>query len=127
MGPGLGEWFENVRISLTQGNKMNCDGQVPLNRNRGGTLLLLTNGARFISLSQCELLYVAHQNPGFESTTELYIWDSSSWNILNWSLRKFLPKLLRLQEAVSRFYTLYSFACMVVQGPYLPRIYDELW
>lgn len=35
MGPGLSEWFENVRISLTQGNKVNCDGQVQLNRTRG--------------------------------------------------------------------------------------------
>ncbi|KAH0513527.1 2-acylglycerol O-acyltransferase 1 [Microtus ochrogaster] len=72
------------------------------------------------------VLYVAHQNPGFESTTKLYIWVSPSWNIRNWSLRKFLPKLLRLQEAVSRFYTLSPFTCMLVQAPNLPRISDEL-
>lgn len=63
MGPGLSEWFENVRISSTQGNKMNCAIQVPLNRNRGETLPLLTNGGRFISLSQCERAVCSSSKP----------------------------------------------------------------
>lgn len=125
MGPGLSEWFENVRISSAQGNKMNCAIQVPLNRNRGELFHFSLMGVVSFPYLNVNVLYVAQQNPGFGSTTKLYIWVSPSWNIRDWSLRKFLPKLLRLQEAVSRLYTLSPFACVLFHDPILPRICYE--
>lgn len=126
MRPGLSEWFENVQISSTQGNKMNCTLQVLLNRNREELFHFSLMGVVSFPYLNVNVLSVAHQNPGFGSTTKLYIWVSPSWNIRDWSLWKFLPKLLRLQETVSRFYTLSPFACMHVHVPNLPRISDEL-